>query len=738
MGLLTLVASVYLVCGIVLFFLGITILSEDYRGRLNRITSLMLFFAGSGPIFAAFGTILKAGGLASTTSVFYTNIFFLWELFFPQLLLFSLVFPVENLFLKKHLRAKILIFTPHIFRLLLVLFLYQPRNLINLSSLENVSGLGGFILQPVTFVLKFLSLSVEVIYRFHLQFFSIINLTYLFLAVLFLYQGTRKLTQSRLKTQAQLVTWGIRSAAGLYAVAFILPALTSLKIPDSLRYALTIGALLIGSGSIAWSIIRYRFLDIRTLVRQSLVYSLTSALLLGIYFLLITQLSNLMQTLLGRRVPILEIGYLILAIFLFQPIMGWIDELVKRLLLKDKADYRIMMEMFSRKIISILNLDELNRTIFEALKKEMLVEEVYLCLCDAKNGRFSLFSEDKNLSFPEDDHLIQELRLKDRPFFLDELSFEKDTPLFKTLSDSDVFLIVPIYSSEEFIGFFGLTKKITGLKYTYEDLTLLKVLANQFVVAYKNAQLYQESLEKQKIEEELLVAKQIQLGLLPKAFPKGKAFELSAYTQPAHQVGGDYYDFLERSDGSLGVAIADASGKGVPAALMVSLLHASLRAMMKNKFEPSETISNINQLISSSVSDGRFATMFYGEFNPHTRKLSYCNAGHNYPIVIRKDQKVEFLKTGGLILGPFPEATYQMEEILFESEDLVFFYSDGLTENFNEKQEMFGEDRLLELLLENRKLSCEELKELIVGEVENFAHGISLYDDFTIVILKVL
>jgi len=737
-SLLTLVASVYLVCGIVLFFLGITILSEDYRGRLNRITSLMLFFAGSGPVFAAFGTILKAGGLASTTSVFYTNIFFLWELFFPQLLLFSLVFPMENPFLKKHPRVKILIFTPHIFRLLLVLFLYQPRNLINFSSLENVSGLGGFILQPVTFVLKFLSLSVEVIYRFHLQFFSIINLTYLFLAVLFLYQGTRKLTQSRLKNQARLVAWGIRSSTGLYAIAFILPALTNLRIPDSLRYALTIGALLIGSGSIAWSIIRYRFLDIRTLVRQSLVYSLTSALLLGIYFLLITQLSNLMQSLLGRKVPILEIGYLILAIFLFQPIMGWIDELVKRLLLKDKADYRIMMEMFSRKIISILKLDELNRTIFEALKKEMLVEEVYLCLCDAKNGRFSLFSEDKNLSFPEDDHLIQELRLKDRPFFLDELSFEKDTPLFKTLSDSDVFLIVPIYSSEEFIGFFGLTKKITGLKYTYEDLTLLKVLANQFVIAYKNAQLYQESLEKQKIEEELLVAKQIQLGLLPKSFPKGKAFELSAYTQPAHQVGGDYYDFLERSDGSLGVAIADASGKGVPAALMVSLLHASLRAMMKNKFEPSETISNINQLISSSVSDGRFATMFYGEFNPHTRKLSYCNAGHNYPIVIRKDQKVEFLKTGGLILGPFPEATYQMEEILFESEDLVFFYSDGLTENFNEKQEMFGEDRLLELLLENRKLSCEELKELIVAQVESFAHGISLYDDFTIVILKVL
>jgi serine phosphatase RsbU (regulator of sigma subunit) len=130
--------------------------------------------------------------------------------------------------------------------------------------------------------------------------------------------------------------------------------------------------------------------------------------------------------------------------------------------------------------------------------------------------------------------------------------------------------------------------------------------------------------------------------------------------------------------------------------------------------------------------------MFYGEFNPFTRKLNYCNAGHNYPIIIRKDQKIEFLQTGGLILGAFPEATYKREEIFLEPEDLAFFYSDGLTENFNEKQEMFGEDRLLELLLENRKLSPEKLKELIIKEVESFAQSVSLYDDFTMVILKVL
>lgn len=735
---LSLVAGIYLICGIILFFLGATILSEDYRVRLNRITSLMLFFAGLGPIFAAFGTTLESTRLPHASSLFYINIFYFWELFFPQLLLFSLVFPVENLFVKKHPRIKLLIFTPHIFHILLVFFLFEPKKLIDISFLENTSGLFSLFLQPIIYVLRFISLMVEIIYKFHLQFFSIINLTYLVLAVFFLYQGTKSLSPSRLKNQAKLVAWGIRSSTGLYTVAFILPILVNLSIPDSLRYALTISALLIGGGSIAWAIIRHRFLDIRTLVRQSLVYSLTSAFLLGVYFLLITQLSSFMQNLLGRKVPVLEIGYVVLAILLFQPIMGWMDDFVKRLLLKDRADYRIMMETFSRKIISILELGELNQTIFDALKKEMLVEEVYLCLCDSKSKSFSLFSEHQSYFFSKDEPLIRELKNKDRPFFLDELTAIKESSLLNTLSESDVFLIIPITSPEEFIGFFGLSKKITGLKYSYEDLTLLKILANQFAVAYKNARLYQESLERQRMEEELLVAKQIQIGLLPKFFPLGPAFELSAFTQPARQVGGDYYDFLERDDGTLGIAIADASGKGVPAALMVSLLHASLRAVAKNKLEPSTVISNINQLITSSVSDGRFATMFYGEFNPFSLKLCYCNAGHNYPILIHRDQRVEFLSTGGLILGAFPEAVYQREELLLEPEDLVFFYSDGLTENFNQKQELFGEDRLLELLLENHKLPPESLKELVIKEVENFASGVSLYDDFTIVILKVL
>jgi sigma-B regulation protein RsbU (phosphoserine phosphatase) len=285
-------------------------------------------------------------------------------------------------------------------------------------------------------------------------------------------------------------------------------------------------------------------------------------------------------------------------------------------------------------------------------------------------------------------------------------------------------------------GFIGLSKKVTGFKYSYEDMTVLNVLANQLIVAMENARLYAVSLEKKRLEEELAVARQIQSGLLPKSYPQGLTYEFAAFCQPSREVGGDYYDFLDIDGSSIGIVIADVSGKGIPAALLVSSLHAALRAEVRNKFSPPRVMSNINQLIAASTSPEKFATMFYGEFYPGENKLSYCNAGHNYPAVIHADGQIEFLIAGGLVLGAFPQADYEKGELILQNGDLVVFYSDGVTEAFNEKEEEFGENRLFELLLQNRHLSAEKIKQIIVDEVERFSGSVSGYDDFTLVIMK--
>lgn len=738
MSLSSFAAAVYLIIGIGLFFLALIIFRENPKARINKVTSLMLFFAGLGPVLGVLGTILSSISPEFAESVFYQNLFYLWEFFFPQLLLFSLVFPEERDTIRKHPRIKYLIFLPYLFHMVLVLVFYEPERIVASLTVERADSLIGILLSPFSFVLRLISLILGGFYNFHVQFFSLVNLCYLTLAVVLLYAGYKRIKVPRLQVSTKYVMWGIFFSMAFYAVAFILPALAPIKLSPGLKYFLAILALVSGTGLITWAIIKHRFLDVKIVVRQSLVYSLTSAILVGLYFLVVMQFSRMIQSIIGKPTAILDMGYLIVAILLFQPLMAQLDNLIKRSFMKDVADYRNMMEVFSRKIVTILDFEQLKETIFETLKKNMQVETMCLCAFDEKEKKFMLYSEESVLPFDREDEFIQFLKEKYKPVFISALKIKEDeTPFASCLFDYGIYLLIPLQSQEGLIGFVGLSRKSTGYRYSDEDLTLLSVLGNQLVIAMSNIWLYQESLEKKKLEEELLRARQIQLALLPKAVPRGKGFEFSAYIQPARQVGGDYYDFIKISGETLGIAIGDASGKGMPAALLVSLLQAFLRAETRNRLLPHEIICNINKLICASTSSEKFATMFYGEFSPADRSLSYCNAGHNYPVLLRKNGDVEFLEEGGLIIGAFPTAEYQKAERSFETDDLVVFYSDGLTEAFNQKEEQFGEQRLLDLLEGAHQHTAEKIKDVLVQEVNNFSRGSIFWDDFTLVVLKV-
>jgi len=732
------VAAIYLIIGIGLFFLALIIIRENPKARINKVTGLMLFFAGLGPFLGVCGTILSSVSPEFAKSVFYKNMFHLWEFFFPQLLLFSLIFPEEKDAVKRYPRLKYIIFLPYLFHMLLVLVFYDPERVVSLFTVKEADTLVAALLQPLSLSGRVISVLLGNFYNIHSQLFSLVNLVYLIIAVLVLYQGYRNIKIPRLRLSSKYVMLGINLSMIFYAVAYILPALFPINFSPGLKYFLTIAALLCGAGLIAWAIIRHRFLDVRIVVRQSLIYSLTSAFLIGLYFLVVMQFSKLIQSIIGKPTPILDISYVILAVIFFQPLMGQLDNLIKRGFMKDVADYRNMMEVFSRKIVTILDFEKLKEMVFETLKKNMQVERMCLCILDDKNKKFMLHSEDKTIPFDQDDEFIGALHEENKPVFIGALKIKKDdTPFSRCLSEYKIYLMIPLQSQEGFIGFLGLSEKATGFRYSYEDLTLLNVLGNQLIITMINIHLYQESLEKQILEEDLLRARQIQLALLPRSIPRGKTFELSAYIQPARQVGGDYYDFIRTEGDSFGIAIADASGKGMPAALMVSLIHAFLRAEAKNKLPPNEVMCNINKLICTSTSSGKFATMFYGEFNPTERRISYCNAGHNYPIVVRKEGGVEYLQEGGLIIGEFPSATYERAERFFNPDDTVVMYSDGLTEAFNAAEDQFGEQRLLDLLEGSHRHTAEKIKDMIVQEVNDFSRGSLFWDDFTLVVLKV-
>ncbi|MBD3299215.1 MAG: SpoIIE family protein phosphatase, partial [candidate division Zixibacteria bacterium] len=217
----------------------------------------------------------------------------------------------------------------------------------------------------------------------------------------------------------------------------------------------------------------------------------------------------------------------------------------------------------------------------------------------------------------------------------------------------------------------------------------------------------------------------------------GDNFDIAAFSQPSRQVGGDYYDFFPQSDGSLGMVVADISGKGVGAALLVSQLQAILKAEVRTRGSLHTMITKTNALITESTAPDRFATLVYAEFDPDTLELKYCNAGHNYPIIVRADGQIETLETGGLLLGVSGHAQYQTDQKTLGPGDLVLFYTDGLSEINDPQGNEFGEKRLTEFLTKNRHLSVEDLKNRLVREVSQFALGEIGFDDLTLVILKI-
>ncbi|NIS17363.1 MAG: SpoIIE family protein phosphatase [Aliifodinibius sp.] len=737
-----LIGVIYLIFSALLFFTGTVIFRENPYRRLNRVTSLLLIFAGLAPLFAALGVFLgRTAGTVEGQVPFYENLFFLWELFFPQLVLFSLVFPTEHPILSTNTRVKYLIFIPHVFHILLVTLFADTGKIVEFLQVESDVAFFGWVTDRFAFFVGFIAALLDFLVRLHLQTFAAINIIYIIIALVLLYRGLRHISNKRLKTQTLIVIWGIQSAMGLYMIAYLLPNLSGLQLSPNVQIGMAVAALAIGNGSVIYAIIRYQFLDVRLIVRQSVVYTITSAIIVGAYLLIISQFTKILQDILGRETPILPAAFIILALIFFQPIMNQVDNFLKKFFIKGKVDIRYVADEISREISSILDPEKLKTSIMRILREEMLIEKVRLCMKSDDGAAYVLLPQPNDpapeMKFSPEDQLTENLLRRNRPALIDEFrGADQKSKTIENLEKMGYQMIVPLINRGELDGFIALSNKISGYNYNYEDITTLNILSNQLVVAMSNARLYQESLEKQRLEEELSLARQIQRDLLPKTVPVGDDFEMAAYSEPSRYVGGDFYDFLQTRKNNTGIIIADVSGKGMPAALMVSQIQAMLRSEVRNTDSIIRILNNVNFLMSTTTSAEKFVTLFYAEYDPIEKTMEYSNAGHNYPIVVNQKGEHRFLIEGGLLMGAFKEATYKQDSLKLNPGDLVFFYTDGINEAFNHEGEQFGEERLLELIKEIRSQSAKEIADRVVKEVMDFSSSDMPQDDMTVVALK--
>jgi len=730
-----LIDLVYLASGLTLFMLAGVIFKENPRGRLNKIASMMMFFAGIGPLAAsAYGSFLEC---IPDIPSWLLNSFYVWELFFPSLLYFSAIFPEPRPFYFKYKKILQIAFLPTVFHLLMVVLLAEPEKILGFLNFESSIPIIGAILSLIFEILRMITAFIGFLLLFHSRFFSIINLAYVILALIIFYYGFKRIENPRLRQQVKVVIYGISIGVGLYALAFIIPTIFAINLANPVRDAMVMLGLIVGPGSISWAIVKYQFLDIGLIARKSLVYSISTAIVVGGYLLIVMQAGSVIQRLIGRESGMMNVLIIIVMLLFFQPIYNQVDDFVKRIFIRSRGDYNQLLESFSREISSIFQESKLAAMVRETLRREMFIENVEVCFPEGERT-FKLVSTD--LIGPQvemEESVYNYLISKQAPLFADELSSKFDEKCFgESLKHHDTEVIVPLIRKDKLAGLLLLSAKIAGFRYSSEDLSFLKILANQIVVTLENCELYRGSLEKQRMEKELAVAKQIQRGLLPKQLPLLKNFDFAAFIEPSRQVGGDYYDFIPIDNNRTGIVIADASGKGVPAALFTARMQVMIQSEVKFGRRLEEMMSSINNFLAVSTSSDCFATCFYGEIDDNFRRLYYCNAGHNYPILVRKNGSVEDLDKGGLILGAFPEAKYETGEILFEPGDMLVLYTDGLSEAMDDSNTEYGEKRLTEHLLKLGMQSAEVICSMIVKSVKQFAAGIDDLDDMTLVVVR--
>ena len=306
------------------------------------------------------------------------------------------------------------------------------------------------------------------------------------------------------------------------------------------------------------------------------------------------------------------------------------------------------------------------------------------------------------------------------------------------LKASDARLAVALRTRREIVGVLLLGPPEGRDAFTDSDKQVLGSAAELFALMIENARLNDRAMEQEKVRRDLALAAEVQRRLLPPQPPAASAASFAAYTMPARSVGGDFYDFVDVGDGRIGVAIADVAGKGIAAALLTSVVQASLRVIsVESGITPSQLASRMNRFLHRSTGGSNYATFFYAQLEPDGRRLRYVNAGHNPPYLVRRiEERVELMElgTGGTVLGLFPDVPYEDAEIDLRPGDLLVAFTDGVTEARRTDGEEFGEDRLKDLLRDVCGTPADDVSVRIATRMREWTAGAEQHDDLTVVV----
>jgi sigma-B regulation protein RsbU (phosphoserine phosphatase) len=311
-----------------------------------------------------------------------------------------------------------------------------------------------------------------------------------------------------------------------------------------------------------------------------------------------------------------------------------------------------------------------------------------------------------------------------------------DSRYFNARKETRSEVVAPIISNDSVIGVFDLESDELNA-YTEDDKQLLMLLASQVAIIVEKAMLHAQLVEKKRLEAQLEVARQVQLALLPERDPVVDGFDISGYNFSTEEVSGDYYDFVKPYEDNLGLVIADVSGKGVPASLLMAFLRASLRSAIHTGYAPNVAMAKVNYLLWESIDPHQFVTCVYGMLDATNRTLAFVNAGHN-PLLVLNPDGPRFVERGGLPLGLFKDTRYYEYYLPIDSGQILVLYTDGATEAQSPDGQEYGRSRLVDAVRRSRGLPARQMIDYIYNDIFDWTGGRGSGDDVTFVIIKAL
>ncbi|MBP7459811.1 MAG: SpoIIE family protein phosphatase [Candidatus Delongbacteria bacterium] len=664
------------------------------------------------------------------------NIYYFSLLCYPQMLLISLNFPFPSPLTRKIRHPGLWLHLPYIFHFLLAISISLPSRIIDFLEYQKYTYKNSFTFKVIEGLSFYTFKLIDVFFSFHMLFFDYLSFIYFGLTLYILAVKNRMVYSNNLKKQTTLLL-----------ASFLVFGLFKLLINQLVQDIIT-GTILFTLMVMVFYLLfiinffKYKLLSVPIFFRKGITFTLFFTLVFLVYLFFYDKLKKMVILAVGYEptAPVVELFLTFISIIFIPLFINRLDDWLDRLSNKKNINLHRQFQIMTRELLGKLDLNEVIQLLGNMMNETLKTPFISLFIFKSNTIQIYDFPGTNQSEFrilDKEKMILKNIILTNDFVELDEIEKRlEEFGILELFRKKHIRYLASLKRSDSILGFLGISLKKNNQPIVYDEQILISMLSNQLSAVIEIANLYMESLEKARLKQELAIARDIQNALLPSVFPQSPFYQIAALNYSCLEVGGDYFDVWNLADGQLIFAIGDVSGKGAPAALLMSGVQSALRSLFLYSRDIEDIFCKLNALICQNAQGKRFITFFVGLLDPVNRQLNYINGGHNYPFLVKSDCRVITLEEGGIPLGIMTDTDYTRSVVTLDPGDLIFLYTDGISEAFNPREEEYGEERLLNCLIRNYQAHPDQIKDAVFEDVTRFTENFAQTDDITCMIVR--